>query len=204
MKKMDLRVVKTLKSIDGALLAELKEKQFQNVTVESICKRAEINRTTFYKHYKDKFELLNNYLDRFLTEFDFNCKKIFEEIEFTGNLHEDISRMGSKNTTDYIIQRMDFCKVIWEQNFGRNCFKEMVLIIAQNYYEFWMKNNPDIIDDPKKYSVLRLIAGLFGATYMHSVRWWSMNDLIVSETEFNDMFCNILQNGLNSVFKELI
>ena len=204
MKKMDLRVVKTLKSIDEALLAELQEKQFQNVTVESICRRAQINRTTFYKHYKDKFELLNNYLDRFLTEFDLNCKKIFEEIEFTGNLHEDISRIGSKNTTDYIIQRMDFCKVLWEQNFGRNCFKEMVLIIAQNYYEFWMKNNPDIIDDPKKHSVLRLIAGLFGATYMHSVRWWIMNEPIVSEKEFNDMFCNILQNGLASVFKELI
>ena len=94
--------------------------------------------------------------------------------------------------------------MLWEQNFGRNCFKEMVLIIAQNYYEFWMKNNPDIIDDPKKHSVLRLIAGLFGATYMHSVRWWIMNEPIVSEKEFNDMFCNILQNGLASVFKELI
>ncbi|MBR6350308.1 MAG: TetR/AcrR family transcriptional regulator [Lachnospiraceae bacterium] len=204
MKKMDLRVVKTLKSIDEALLAELQEKQFQNVTVESICRRAQINRTTFYKHYKDKFELLNNYLDRFLDEFDVNCKKIFEEIEYTGNIHQDISSIGSRKTTDYIIHRREFCRVLWDQNFGRNCFREMVLIMAKDYKEFRLKNSPEIAGDPKKYSILNLFSGIFAATYMHSIRWWILNEPIVSEKEFNDMFCNILQNGLASVFKELI
>ena len=69
MSKTDPRIIKTLRHIDEALLECLKENEFRKITVDMLCRKALINRSTFYKYYADKYELLNNYLDRVLSEF---------------------------------------------------------------------------------------------------------------------------------------
>ncbi|HEY7834158.1 MAG TPA: TetR/AcrR family transcriptional regulator C-terminal domain-containing protein [Ktedonobacterales bacterium] len=54
----DLRVRRTHKLLWEALLAELSERPFEDITVKDICERAMVHRTTFYKHYEDKYALL--------------------------------------------------------------------------------------------------------------------------------------------------
>ena len=39
-------------------MAELSERSFNDITVNDICQRAMVHRTTFYKHYPDKYTLL--------------------------------------------------------------------------------------------------------------------------------------------------
>jgi AcrR family transcriptional regulator len=55
---VDLRVRRTRKLLWEALLAEMSERAFEDITVTEICERAMVHRTTFYKHYEDKFALL--------------------------------------------------------------------------------------------------------------------------------------------------
>lgn len=57
-KKTDLRVIRTKNAIRQAFLALLEEKDFDEITVRDLTTRAEINRGTFYVHYKDKHELM--------------------------------------------------------------------------------------------------------------------------------------------------
>jgi AcrR family transcriptional regulator len=54
----DLRVRRTHKLLWEALMAELSERAFEEITVTEICERAMVHRTTFYKHYEDKYALL--------------------------------------------------------------------------------------------------------------------------------------------------
>ncbi len=54
----DLRVRRTHKLLWEALMAELSERTFEEITVSDICERAMVHRTTFYKHYEDKYTLL--------------------------------------------------------------------------------------------------------------------------------------------------
>jgi AcrR family transcriptional regulator len=54
----DLRVRRTRKLLWEALMTELSERAFEEITVTDICKRAMVHRTTFYKHYEDKYALL--------------------------------------------------------------------------------------------------------------------------------------------------
>lgn len=56
--KIDKRNVKTTKNIKRVLVELMAEEGFKNVTVRQIVNRAKINRGTFYLHYKDKFDLL--------------------------------------------------------------------------------------------------------------------------------------------------
>ncbi len=57
----DLRVQRTHKLILDALIELTIQKGFANVTVRDITRRAGINRATFYRHYQDKFDLLDRY-----------------------------------------------------------------------------------------------------------------------------------------------
>jgi AcrR family transcriptional regulator len=54
----DLRVRRTHKLLWEALMAELSERTIEEITVSDICERAMVHRTTFYKHYEDKYALL--------------------------------------------------------------------------------------------------------------------------------------------------
>lgn len=61
--KTDLRVIKTKKILYESLLALMKEKPFEEIKVSDICEKALINRSTFYAHYTDKYELFSSYID---------------------------------------------------------------------------------------------------------------------------------------------
>jgi AcrR family transcriptional regulator len=60
----DLRVRRTHKLLWDALVAELSERPFEEITVKDICARAMVHRTTFYKHYEDKYALLERGMRR--------------------------------------------------------------------------------------------------------------------------------------------
>ena len=56
--KIDRRVSRTRRNLQGSLLSLILEKGYDSVTVEEITERADLGRTTFYLHYRDKEDLL--------------------------------------------------------------------------------------------------------------------------------------------------
>lgn len=58
-KKVDLRVVKTKRLLYTTLLELMKEKPFEEIKVSDICNKALVNRSTFYSHYQDKYDLFS-------------------------------------------------------------------------------------------------------------------------------------------------
>jgi AcrR family transcriptional regulator len=59
----DLRVLKTLKSLRAAVLELASQNPIDKISVVDICEVAIINRMTFYKYYKDKFELFRDAIE---------------------------------------------------------------------------------------------------------------------------------------------
>ena len=59
----DLRVRRTRKLLQQALIELTIEKGFADVTVRDIAERAMVNRSTFYRHYLDKYDLLRQYIE---------------------------------------------------------------------------------------------------------------------------------------------
>lgn len=55
----DPRVKRTKALIRQAFIEWLAVKDFEDITVQDIVDRAELNRATFYNHYQDKYELLD-------------------------------------------------------------------------------------------------------------------------------------------------
>lgn len=55
---IDRRVRKTRRQLRECLISLLKEKKVQDITVRELTDMADLNRGTFYLHYKDVFDLL--------------------------------------------------------------------------------------------------------------------------------------------------
>jgi AcrR family transcriptional regulator len=75
--KTDLRIVKTKKILFNSLLNLMKIKNFEKIKISDICEESLVNRSTFYAHYDDKYELL---IDLF-EERKLSLLKVFEDNE---------------------------------------------------------------------------------------------------------------------------
>jgi|HigsolmetaAR202D_1030399.scaffolds.fasta_scaffold30876_2 AcrR family transcriptional regulator len=100
----DLRIKRTRKLIQEAFIELTVEKGFAALTVRDITKRAMINRSTFYRHYLDKYDLL----DKFIAE-------VFEQTagHGTDQLAEEESLPGPVLLMRHIRDHKEFYKVMF-------------------------------------------------------------------------------------------
>ena len=96
--KNDLRVIKTKNLLYSTLLDLLKDNSFEMIKVSDICNKAMINRSTFYAHYNDKYELLVDLINMIkeklinalsVNEKDILSKEYFKELIKILLLHFD-------------------------------------------------------------------------------------------------------------------
>lgn len=85
MNKSESKYFNTAKKMDKALISLLEEKPFSYITVSEICKKAGVNRSTFYLHYESVVDLLNEtvrfLLDDFVSYFKIDKKSLANKFE---------------------------------------------------------------------------------------------------------------------------
>lgn len=69
MNKSESKYFNTAIRMDKAFLELLEQKDFAFITVKEICKKAEVNRSTFYLHYETIDDLLSESMDLIIKEF---------------------------------------------------------------------------------------------------------------------------------------
>jgi AcrR family transcriptional regulator len=70
MEKTDRRVRKTQQALSDALVALILEKGYDAITIKEITERADVAHATFYRHYRDKDELLRRKLEEVVGEIE--------------------------------------------------------------------------------------------------------------------------------------
>ena len=70
---MDRRIKYTKKTIKDTFIKLLAEKDIKKITVSELCKKADINRATFYRYYLDVYDLL----DSIKKEFEIELKNAY-------------------------------------------------------------------------------------------------------------------------------
>lgn len=67
-RKTDRRTLYTRQVIKDAFLALKKKRDFNSITVSAVCKKAEVSRGTFYLHYQNIRDVLDDILDEILPQ----------------------------------------------------------------------------------------------------------------------------------------
>lgn len=107
-KKEDLRIRKTKASLYKALLQLMEEKSFEDIKIIDICKISMINRSTFYDHFSDKYELLSSLMEDSRNELLNNLRqtkniKINSVKEYYLLVVKELISFIDKNTTIYSV-----------------------------------------------------------------------------------------------------
>ena len=80
MNKSESKYFNTAVRFDKALLSLLEKKPFEYITISEICEKAEVNRSTFYLHYENTSDLLNEtttyVLDNFASYFFIDTESV--------------------------------------------------------------------------------------------------------------------------------
>ena len=84
MNKNESKYFNTAIKMDEALLELLEKKDFDYITVKEICDVAKVNRSTFYLHYENTYELLREttqyILDKHFAYYDVEKKKVISQL----------------------------------------------------------------------------------------------------------------------------
>ena len=113
-KKEDLRILKTKASLYRGLMSLMKTKPFENIKISEICSISLINRSTFYDHFNDKFELIeslmNDMKNELIDSLSFNIdtdnikdyymeiiKLLLDHINININIYSAVAKINSNS-----------------------------------------------------------------------------------------------------------
>ncbi len=155
----DRRAVRTKRMIRNALSELIEEKGYNNISITDLTARADINRGTFYLHYTDKYDLLDQVENEVIQEIFDGVKSAgsldVQSAEFISNLDTaDIPMPFMIKIFEYLKENSKFVKAILgpkgdpkfhiklknliESNlFERNpikIFKKDAMLIPQEYF----------------------------------------------------------------------
>lgn len=194
MPKQDLRILKTLKEIDRALLECLCEAPIEKITVDQICQRAVINRSTFYTYYCDKFDLLHRYLDRIL--FDFRKQVDVTFINATPqNVDDLVYQKNFEQILLFMKSNQQVYQLLWDLPLERSIFQEMI----QTIHDRIMEQLPSALNESSIHYA-DLYARLFASDMMTLVRWWFTYSNCISSEELQEIMSSNIKKGMFKTF----
>ena len=104
MNKSESKYFNTAKKMDKALISLLEEKSFEYITVSEICKKAGVNRSTFYLHYENTVDLLDEtarfLLDDFVAYFNVDTENITNK--FNRNSLDELNFISDEYLHPYL------------------------------------------------------------------------------------------------------
>lgn len=103
MNKYESKYFNTARLMDEALLLILEKKDYEYITVKEICAKAGVNRSTFYLHYENVDDLLQETIEYIKEKFHnlFNGEKLDKNIINNSNIN-DLVLITPKYLTPYL------------------------------------------------------------------------------------------------------
>lgn len=109
---MDKRIIKTKKNLYDGLLEVMREKEFEEIKVSDICDKALTNRSTFYDHFSDKYELLTSLIEDLKKE----LIMYLEDNNKETNSIKEYYMLMIKSLLNYIDSNIDIYNSILKKN----------------------------------------------------------------------------------------
>lgn len=129
---MDRRVRKTKKLLRECLTRLLQEKKVQDITVRELTDMADLNRGTFYLHYRDVFDLLEKTENELLEDFNqlmyrHNAEEIHDKLD---QIFIEIFHLVQDNAA--------LVEILLGENGDLNFVNRLKLLVREKCLQDWM------------------------------------------------------------------
>jgi len=186
--KTDRRVQRTRQLLQDALVSLILEKGYQKITIQDIIDRANVGRSTFYSHYRDKEDLLFSGFD-----------------ELAHDLHR---HMRSPDATDdnqgHLLHSLEFfihaynnkeLYMAMKESGGRELLLDIARQHMQNHIEVHLSQFPFIGEEIP----LPVITNFLAGSLLTMIIWWLEQKIPYTPEEMDDMFNALTMPGVRSM-----
>lgn len=185
-RNLDLRVVKTKKNIKKVFLELMEEKGFAKLNVQNLVERAEINRSTFYLHYVDKFDLLNKLEDDLLAGIRNIALDIPVNVIASRGFEDERVFSGMLRIAQYIQENRRIFTLLMSENGDPAFTSKLGKFIKSVWYE---KKVLDMLTIPQQYA-LAAVVGIMSSL----ISEWLKSGLRETPEDYMRIVTNIIKD----------
>ncbi|MFE4713242.1 TetR/AcrR family transcriptional regulator C-terminal domain-containing protein [Paenibacillus sp. NPDC056722] len=172
------------KHLYNAIFDLMQDHRIDQISTDMILKKSDLSRATFYRYFKDKYDLMNWYYASYIKEELFHSEDSWEQI--------------CNKSAEFIYERKPFFQNAIKYK-GQNSFIEFI----QKYYQdfctatYVSRNKTQEISTELKFAIDYHCAGT-----VQILISWVNSDMELSPQELAELLCNnmpdILKSGLNA------
>lgn len=180
-KKVDRRVKYTIEMLKGALVEAMQKEHISKISVKSLCELADINRSTFYAHFRAQYDLLHHIEQEVLD----NITRQLERQDFDGK--GPISFQVLNLILKYVRQNASLFKALLSDNCEPDIQREIMKlpdIISVQIYEGLDERAKDYLS-------------VFGITGCVSIlQKWLQDGMPESTGQISELILQVLYHGI--------
>ena len=187
----DRRIRKTKKLLRDTLFELMNENSIENITVKDLTERSDLNRGTFYLHYRDIFDLLEQNEIEILEE----MSKLLVKINPSTFIEYNSKNKPYPPLVDlfeWFKDNLNFGKALMGSNGGISFLEKMKNIVEnefyKNQYQIKKKDNTPAFSE---YYYAYIIFGFLGL-----IKQWFENDASTPSKEMALILMKISLNGI--------
>lgn len=187
-KNVDRRIRKTRAQLRQGLAELLKEKSLKEITVKELVEKVDINRSTFYLHYADIYDMMEK-IENELTE----------EIEDLIRTHpvspfNEDSFPFIEDIFSILAENRDICAALLGPNGDISFLHRIEKLLAEHSLNVLKRTFPEKMDDLKYYYAFCL-SGCIGL-----VKTWLNEEISVSPQHMAELTFKLIMNALRGFY----
>lgn len=177
----------TKKALAASLKELMTEQSFEKINVTQICERCDMNRKSFYYHFKDKYDLINWIFD---TEF---MALVKDE-----DLHADYGKHWAlvEKACDYFYENHAFYRKALQikgQNSFSDHFREYIRPLLQNRLSYiFGQGNVD-----------EFVLGFFADAVLCAMERWLLARNCIPSREFVERIKDLTEKCVTTIYREI-
>lgn len=184
--KEDQRVRRTRDRLGDALIELLLQKPFDDITVQEVLERAEVSRSTFYSHFRDKNDLFLSDADEFFDGMANALSRFGDKSERVAPVHELFAHVAEMRPFYHALIESGKVEDIWalgREHFARGIEKRLGEI----------PRGAQITSAQRRVMSQGLAGSLFSL-----LDWWMRSGMKDTALDMDKMFHRLVWNGCGS------
>lgn len=195
---VDLRVIKTRENIQNQMIRLLETVPFEKITVNQLIEACRINRSTFYRNYEDKYDLVRKMCREQLDEFQRALRTDFIALPELG---EEETRESFLPLLKYFEKNRSILVILCGHDLPTDLSGDMHRIYSEKILEQMVKH---FSIPAARRSMASYYARLISGNILTSILWWHEQQFNASEDEMLEIIRTAVSHGVyNSMHDSL-
>ncbi len=185
---LDRRIQRTRPLLQEALFYLISERGYERITIADITERANLGRTTFYLHYRDKEELLQESIKALLHDLHLDVELDMEE---SCTLH-----MVSTRIFQHVARRRQLYQAMLKEAGPTRTLEDVMRTYFTELCQRFLPKSSLKVGSASSVSS-EILAVHAAGSLLGLLSWWLKQDVSSSAEEMGAMYCQLMANVSN-------